>query len=32
MGNFCEQFDLPPIAPSSQKGKKMIKAIKKYKK
>ena len=22
MGNFCEQYGLPPIAPSGQKGKK----------
>ena len=22
MGNFCEQYDLPPITPSKQKGKK----------
>ena len=28
MGNFCEQYDLPPIAHSRQKGKKMIKVTK----
>ena len=32
MGNFCEQYDLPPIAPSRQKGKKHDKSHKKYKK
>ena len=32
MDNFCEQYGLPPIAPSRQKGKKnMIKAIKNIK-
>ena len=29
MGNFCEQYGLPHIAPSRQKSKNMIKAIKK---
>ena len=28
MGNFCEQYDLPPIAHSRQKRKKMIKVTK----
>ena len=28
MGNFCEQYGLPPIAPSRQKGKNMIKVKK----
>ena len=28
MGNFCEQYGLPPIAPSKQKGKNMIKVTK----
>ena len=28
MGNFCEQYGLPPIAPSRQKGKNMIKVTK----
>ena len=32
MGNFCEQYDLPPIAPSKQKSKKHDKSHKKYKK
>ena len=32
MGNFCEQYDLPPIAPSRQKGKKHDKSHKQYKK
>ena len=32
MGNFCEQYGLPPIAPSRQKGKKHDKSHKKYKK
>ena len=31
MGNFCEQYGLPPIAPSKQKGKKHDKSHKKYK-
>ena len=31
MGNFCEQYGLPPIAPSRQKGKKQDKSYKKYK-
>ena len=30
MGNFCEQYDLPPIAPSRQKGKKHDKSHKNY--
>ena len=29
MGNFCEQYGLPPIAPSRQKGKKHYKSHKK---
>ena len=29
-GNFCEQYGLPPIAPSRQKGKKHDKSHKKY--
>ena len=32
MRNFCEQYDLPPIAPSRQKGKKHNKSHTKYKK
>ena len=28
MGNFCEQYGLPPIAPSRQKGKKHNKSHK----
>ena len=28
MGNFCEQYGLPPIAPSRKKGKNMIKVTK----
>ena len=28
MGNFLKQYGLPPIAPSRQKGKKMIKVTK----
>ena len=32
MDNFCEQYGLPPIAPSRQKGKKHDKSHKKYKK
>ena len=32
MGNFCEQYGLPPIAPSRQKSKKHDKSHKKYKK
>ena len=32
MGNFCEQYGLPPIAHSRQKGKKHDKSYKKYKK
>ena len=32
MGNFSEQYGLPPIAPSRQKGKKHDKSHKKYKK
>ena len=32
MGNFCEQYGLPPVAPSKQKGKKHDKSHKKYKK
>ena len=31
MGNFFEQYGLPPIAPSRQKGKKHDKSHKKYK-
>ena len=31
MGNFCEQYGLPPIAPSRQKGKKHDKSHKKHK-
>ena len=31
MSNFCEQYDLPPIAPSRQKSKKHDKSYKKYK-
>ena len=30
MGNFCEQYGLPPIAPSRQKGKKHDKIQKNY--
>ena len=30
MGNFCEQYGLPPIAPSRQKGKKIDKSHKSY--
>ena len=30
MGNFCEQYGLPPIAPSKQKGKKHDKSHKNY--
>ena len=30
MGNFCEQYDLPPIALSRQKGKKHDKSRKSY--
>ena len=30
MGNFCEQYGLPPIAPSRQKGKKHDKSPKNY--
>ena len=30
MGNFCEQYGLPPIAPSRQKGKKHDKSYKNY--
>ena len=30
MGNFCEQYGSPPIAPSRQKGKKHDKSHKKY--
>ena len=30
MGNFCEQYGLPPIAPSRQKGKKHDKSHKSY--
>ena len=30
MGNFCEQYGLPPIAPSRQKGKKHDKSHKNY--
>ena len=30
MGNFCEQYGLPPIAPSRQKSKKHDKSHKKY--
>ena len=30
MGNFCEQYGLPPIAPSKQKGKKHDKSYKNY--
>ena len=30
MGNFCEQYGLPPIAPSRQKGKKHVKSHKNY--
>ena len=32
MGHFCEQYGLPSIAPSRQKGKKHGKSHKKYKK
>ena len=32
MGNFCEQYGLPPITPSRQKSKKHDKSHKKYKK
>ena len=28
MGNFCEQYGLPPIAPSRKKGKNTIKVTK----
>ena len=30
MNNFCEQYDLPPIAPSRQKSKKHDKIHKNY--
>ena len=30
MVNFCEQYGLPPIAPSRQKGKKHDKSHKNY--
>ena len=30
MGNFCEQYGLPPIAPTTQKGKKYDKSHKNY--
>ena len=30
MGNFCQQYGLPPIAPSRQKGKKHDKSHKSY--
>ena len=30
MGNFCEQYDLPSIAPSRQRGKKHDKSHKSY--
>ena len=30
MGNFCEQYGLPPIAPSRKKGKKHGKIHKNY--
>ena len=30
MGNFYEQYGLPPIAPSRQKGKKLYKSHKNY--
>ena len=30
MGNFCEQYSLPPIAHSRQKGKKHDKSHKNY--
>ena len=30
MGNFCEQYGLPSIAPSRQKGKKYDKVHKNY--
>ena len=30
MGNFCEQYGLPPFAPSRQKGKKYDKSHKSY--
>ena len=30
MGNFCEQYGLPSIAPSRQKGKKHDKSHKNY--
>ena len=30
MGNFCEQYGLPPIAPFRQKGKKHDKSYKNY--
>ena len=30
IGNFCEQYGLPPIAPSKQKGKKHDKTHKNY--
>ena len=32
MGNFCQQYGLPPIGPSRQKSKKHDKSHKKYKK
>ena len=31
MGNFCEQYGLPPLAPSRQKEKKHDKSHKSYK-
>ena len=30
MGNFCEQYGLPPIAPSRKKGRKHDKIPKNY--
>ena len=30
MGNFCEQYGLPPIAHSRQRGKKHDKSYKNY--
>ena len=30
MGNFCEQYGLPPVAPSRKKGKKHDKSHKNY--
>ena len=30
MGKFCEQYGLPPIAPTRQKGKKYDKSHKNY--